>query len=204
MKKYIFILLALLLVFSCGKKEGDKKEGEDVTKTEEQRTDTAVAGESEVEAMEKEVQPQNKSESGLWEAYNKAKAASQKAIEAGNYKVIKRALNDAAKYAHELKRPIIEAWQYNNIAYYCIEEFKERTKYDFRMKQLGGMKPGPDRDRYNKETEKLFSDNFHFLNEATDYLKKAQFAAGTLLTKELKNKIRSNTSFIDQIKLLLS
>jgi hypothetical protein len=132
----------------------------------------------------------------LWAGYQSAKAKFKKASEIQDFQAMQGALSDAAHFAHTLDRPDIEAWQYNNIGYYTIMEFKQLVDYDSRITQLEKLPPSPGKSEYLKEIRRLFRNHTSILSEGLQYLEKAKAIDEVLDPSDRTEKIKNNQAFI--------
>lgn len=206
MKYTLFVLTIILVMAGCSPKKETKKsiEKEDTQKSGEQQKPNEPETAPEIAAPVKEEEPQEMpkreetviSDPELWKGYNTAKQKLREAKETGDILQIKKHLLDAAFYAKKLNRIGIEAWQYNNIGFYSIEEFKKRTNYDSKMYELSSMKPGPNKESFHNALKEELHKEFDLIKDAEKYL---------LISKKLDTKhadesrtgmIESNLSFI--------
>jgi hypothetical protein len=139
---------------------------------------------------------EGRSEAELWKAYNTAKARLQQAQDDADYETMVASLLDAAACAEALDRPGIAAWQYNNIGYYAIVEFKRVTDYQKRMDTLQEMKPGEEKRDYLHETRAILKKHMFLLEHGFMYLQKAETMESELNNSDRKAKIESNKQFI--------
>ena len=142
------------------------------------------------------VETGGKSEAELWTAYNEAKTRLQTAKEASHFEGMVESLLDAAAFAEALDRPDIAVWQYNNIGYYAIVEFKRLTEYQERMDALQAMTPGEAKRLYLQETRTLVLKQMTLLERGLHYLQRAESMESELNNSERRDKIESNIRFI--------
>jgi hypothetical protein len=148
-----------------------------------------------VEAREP-VETGGMTEAELWTAYNLAKTRLETAKETNHFEGMVGSLLDAAACAEALNRPDIAVWQYNNIGFYAIVEFKRLTEYQERMDALQGMPAGETKKRYLEETRALILQNMNLLERGLRYLQKAEDMESELNNSERREKIESNIRFI--------
>ena len=205
MRILIFILTMLLMILGCENKEPESTKKQPVAK-EEKQPDAALEEKVEVD---KETEPESRqlktgektlTDADLWEGYASSKLALESAKKANDIQGITSALLKAAHYAYELNRPDIEAWQYNNLGYYSIKEFKRLTDYKTRLSNIESMPPGKEKAATIENTRTLFRRQILLLNEASDYLKKADEVDKTLEISDRTLKIKSNMDFVRWVK----
>jgi len=137
-----------------------------------------------------------RTEAELWEGYNEAKKHLSEAREQEDHEASVEYLLKAADFAERLGRNDIAVWQYNNIGYYSILEFKRLVNYQDRMDTLQVMKPGAEKTAYLKETRELFNQHMEILSEGLTYLRKAESMEEKLNNAQRMEKILSNIRFI--------
>jgi len=140
----------------------------------------------------------------LWERYNKTKEAINIAKSQKKYKELVELLKKEAKTSEELGRRDIQAWQLNNVGYYSIEEFKKKTGYDERMRQLASMKDPKKRKEYYQETTKILKKYKKILDDSHPYLIKAKKLDEVFPDKKRKRIIANNLSFVNDIKKMIN
>lgn len=140
------------------------------------------------------------SEADLWKKYKLAKENLETAKISENFNGIIKSLITAAQYAHRLNRRDIEAWQYNNIGYYSIQEFMRLTDYQTRMSTLESMDPGKEKAANIRKTKSILKTHFNILKDAAPYLEKAGNLDKNLDDPERTNKIQSNIKYIEWIE----
>ena len=129
-----------------------------------------------------------------------AKANLETAKQKDDIIEIKKYILEAAFFANQLNRKDIEAWQYNNISYFSIEEFKKRTDYNTRMRKIESMKPGEDKNVYIQEVKKNFLIEKPLIIDAEKYLVEAQNIDKELDDEARTAIINSNLQFVKFIK----
>lgn len=198
-RNLLLSLLLTLFILTCGDKESVNKEKE---KAIEQitSTDSMKIANKDEEKINKQFDQKPKSVEELWSDFRAAKASAEKAREAGNIEEVTVSLFLAARYANELNRPGIAAWQLNNIGYYSIVEFKKRTDYDKRMAKIEFIRHREEKIRYIKETKKVFKENIELLTNANNYLEDAYELDSYLNDANRTQKIYSNLKFIDWVR----
>jgi hypothetical protein len=205
MRILIFILTSILLILGCKNKEPESTKKQPVAK-EEKHTDAALEEKVEVgketgpESRPLETGEKTLTDADHWAGYTSSKSALESARRANDIHGITSALLKAAHYAHELNRPDIEAWQYNNLGYYSIKEFKRLTDYKTRLSKIESMPPGKEKAATIENTRTLFRGQIGLLNEAANYLKKADEVDKTLEISDRTLKIKSNMDFVRWVK----
>ncbi len=198
-KNMLLGLFLTLFILTCGEKEsankGKEKATEQITST-----DSMNIPNKEEEKINKQFEQKPKSVDELWIDFRAEKASAEKAKEAGDIEEVTVSLLLAARYANELNRPGIAAWQLNNIGYYSIVEFKKRTDYDARMAKIEFIRHREEKIRYIKETKKVFKENIELLTNANNYLEDAYELDSNLNDANRTQKIYSNLKFIDWVR----
>jgi len=138
--------------------------------------------------------------SQLWAEYYAARDSAEAARSRGDIAAVTAALVKASRAAIGLNRKDLAAWQLNNIGYYSIEEFKERTDYTSRLSATENIRRGPQKDLYIKETKRIFRDNLYLLMDVTKYLEEAYEMDKDLDDDERTQKIYSNLTFVDWVR----
>lgn len=207
LKTTIFLLL---LIIGCSKQkpQAEKKNTDISTQpevTEIQKDTTAIEDVETVEEKELEVETvvlaENKlTEQELWKAYQQAREEVETAKTEKKWKDLREQLLLAAEYAELLKRPDIAAWQYNNIGYYAIEEFKIVTDYFTLLDQLNALEFGKEKQEKYKAISSIFLKNFYILNNAEIYLNKSKEIDNSLTDEGRTKRINNNLLFIKEIK----
>ncbi|MBN2282040.1 MAG: hypothetical protein JXQ65_15765 [Candidatus Marinimicrobia bacterium] len=132
----------------------------------------------------------------LWQKYREAREKSKEALSNSEFHQALDHLKAAAIYAEKLDRGDLAAWQYNNIGYYSIQEFKGVTNYDYRMHHLRSISDKNQKEQYLSETKKIFSKNINLLTTAESYLKNALKIDEHYHDQDRTEKINSNLNFI--------
>jgi hypothetical protein len=206
MVKYTAVaVILLMLITGCGKKE---PQAEMSAETEVNPADMGEAVDSvPVEPPQESApepvsgpKPETLSEAQLWECYTLAKQTATRARDRKDLEGVVQALEEAAQAANSLNRPDIEAWQYNNIGYYTIQTFQDRTGYMGLMARLEAMPPGREKTAVIKETRTVLRDHFSLLEDAAYYLEKAREVDAGLDPSERTEKIKSNLDFIRWVR----
>ncbi|MFP4546862.1 MAG: hypothetical protein ACLFQM_01935 [Fidelibacterota bacterium] len=138
--------------------------------------------------------------SQLWQKYRTFREESKKAFNNSEFQEAITNLKLAAKYAQQLGRDDLVAWQYNNIAYYSILEFKGLTNYDYRLHQLRTIDNPDKKEEYLEETKTIFRKNLKILTDAEEFLEKAYKIDENYNDQNRTDKIYSNLKFIDWVK----
>jgi len=109
------------------------------------------------------------------------------------------ALHEAAQIALQLNRQDIAAWQLNNIGYFSILEFKKRTDFDRRLKELDESRNKKNRQHLSREVKSIFFEHIELLEKASVYLEQAYDIDGELGKSDRTEKIYNNMKFIDWV-----
>ncbi len=215
MRKIITItLLAAVLCVQCEKpKEQSTPAPEKTTpdKITPQDTINRLKPQMEEDSIKKEKVPEDSvwtaqeeiettATSQLWQKYRKFREESKKAFNNSEFQEAITNLKLAAKYAQQLGRDDLVAWQYNNIAYYSILEFKGVTNYDYRLHQLRSIDDPEKKEKYLEETKTVFQKNLKILTDAEEFLEKAYKIDENYKDQNRTDKIYSNLKFIDWVK----
>jgi len=142
----------------------------------------------------------NRTTQQMWNDFYAAKNSADSALIKENYTVVKDYLKKAAFHAMEVSRDDIAAWQLNNIGYYSIEEFKQRTDYINRMRTIENMRQGPQKTTYIKETKEIFKKHLPILLNATSFLEEAYDLDKDFDDNDRTEKIYSNLAYIDWVR----
>ncbi len=209
----IIILLVAVLCFQCQQQKDHpapaKKEAaqtqpkqQDTTKQNEptQKQDTITTRVEQEDPLPVSSKSEESATSKLWEKYRKFREDSKKAFNNSKFQEAITNLKLAAKYARQLDREDLVAWQYNNIAYYSILEFKGLTNYDYRLHQLRSIKDPDRKEKYIEETKDIFRKNLKILTDAEEFLEKAYKIDENYKDQNRTDKIYSNLKFIDWVK----
>ena len=136
----------------------------------------------------------------LWKNYKTAKENLKIAKESDDIFQIKKYLLEAAFYSEKLQRNDIASWQYNNIGYYSIEEFKKRTGYVERI-YLYSLKKNPEEQKkYAKETQQILKLEMKLIDDAEKYLLIAQKIDSGLNDDSRTETIISNLQFVKYVR----
>ncbi len=228
MKYLITVLLVLMLVLGCSEKQ-QKSEQNTIAQDETKAVDDNVTADVTIPKEETpvenpkpvseegiETEPEEVrhnevkqtettlSESELWSIYRDARSKVDIAVEDKKWSVVRENLIKTAEAAEQLSREDIAAWQYNNIGYYTIEEFKQVTDYFTIMEQLDQLDFGEEKKIRYKQMITIFSKNLYLLEENKPYLLKAQDIDSTLDDKIRTSRIENNLNFINEIEEMVS
>ncbi len=140
------------------------------------------------------------SESELWQKYRETKADLEIHRDENNYPAQIEDLKIAAQCANLLEKPDIEAWQFNNMGYFTILEFKRLAAYHERINKIETMKAGKDKIAFTDETKQKFAEYFYLLESAEKYLNKAKRIDKDLNDMNRTKMILNNKKFVDSIK----
>ena len=227
MRKLLLLFFCLItMVYFCGKKQEEPKAIEQKTgpntieklilkdtikpvpqheKSEEQKqieqeqiATAKIKTNRETKKSAKEI-----STTQLWQKYKKSRESSKEAFNNSEFQQAIDNLITTANYAEKLDRNDLAAWQYNNIGYYSILEFKGKTNYDYRLHQLRSIKDKEETNTYRTETKKIFNDNIKILTDAEKHLKKALEIDANYTEKNRTEKINNNIKFIEWVKNFL-
>jgi len=142
----------------------------------------------------------NRTVEQMWQDFYTAKDSVNAALNRGDFAAVRDFLKQAAFHALEVSRPDIAAWQLNNIGYYSIVEFKQKTNYDHRMRTIENMRRGPEKIVYLKETKEIFREHLPTLLDAAGYLEEAYELDKDFNDADRSHKIYSNLAFIDWVR----
>ena len=216
------IILVVLLLTGCSKKKKEevKSETDKVLKSFNSGTELAAKQIKKIkEQSEKQMgiiksasknklnewgRSTKETKEELWERYNKTKKAINLAKSNKNYEKLIKLLKKESKTSEKLGRRDIQAWQLNNVGYYSIEEFKKKTGYDERMKQLASIKNYKKRKKYYKETAKILENYKKILDDSYPYLIKAKKIDDVFPDEKRKKIIANNLAFINDIKNIIN
>ena len=219
-KVSLAIILVVLLLSGCSKKKEVKSEADKMVKKINSGTQLAskqidkIKEQSEKQmdiiknASKKKLNEWGKTtkltKEELWERYNKTKEAINIAKSQKKYKELVELLKKEAKTSEKLGRRDIQAWQLNNVGYYSIEEFKKKTGYDERMKELASIKNPKKRKEYYQETARILRKYIKILDNSHPYLIKAKKLDEVFPDKKRKKIIANNLSFVNDMKKLIN
>lgn len=142
----------------------------------------------------------NRTVKQIWNDFYTAKDSADSALARSDFPAVKNFLKKAAFHAVEVSRNDIAAWQLNNIGYYSIVEFKQKTDYDQRLRTIENMRRGPEKIVYIRETKELFKEHLPLLLEAAKYLEDAYELDKDFNDEDRTQKIYSNLAFIDWVR----
>ena len=219
MKKFLYHILFLLLFISC--KEDEKKikvpshekaisriesSSKTYKKTESDSVSSPLNEPTNNNLDNKDRRSTNsaKSISELWSTYKSTKELAAKFISENNLDSIIVYLSIAADAASDLSREDIATWQLNNIGHYSINEFKERTDFDIRLRQSVALTNSNAKALHLEETKLLFSEHYIILSNAKIYLDKAQILDSKFNRSERTDIIKRNIQFIDWVDNFIS
>jgi hypothetical protein len=138
-----------------------------------------------------------------WADFKMAKAEAEEAKAGGDLETITGKLLVLADISTSLERPDISAWQYNNIAYYSIEEFKKKTDYANLMSKVESATDEKDKSALIDGAKKVIGENISILTTAKEYLEKARkLDEGLTVDRKDENRtnaISNNIGFIDWV-----
>ena len=140
------------------------------------------------------------SEAELWNKYREAKDNLEAHRAANDYPAQIEDLKITARCANLLNKPDIEAWQFNNMGYFTILEFKRLAEYHERINRIETMKGGKAKTEFTNETRQRFADYFYLLESAERYLNKAKRIDKNLNDMNRTKMILNNKKFVDSIK----
>ena len=136
----------------------------------------------------------------LWESYNAIKDEVEGLPAEENILQTIVKLHMAAKYAMALERPDIAAWQLNNIGYYSILVFQQKTEYQDKLRRMEAMPADSSKFNYMERIRLVFRENFKLLSQASRYLEKAYELDSRFEEKDRTQKIYNNLKFIDWVR----
>lgn len=193
--KYLPPSILLSIVFfgvMCSKSKPETKQ---TTTTEQMDTVTTTQ-----EKFLPETTDSNRTVQQMWSDFYAAKDSTDAALARSDFPAVKNFLKKAAFHAVEVSRNDIAAWQLNNIGYYSIVEFKQKTDYDQRLRTIENMRRGPEKIVYIRETKELFKEHLPLLLEAAKYLEDAYELDKDFNDEDRTQKIYSNLAFIDWVR----
>ncbi len=211
MKIFIILTILAVLAFGCQTKQDEVRSDEilenlpesapkdTLPKTLEIQSRSDIDGTSKPEKQQTQESEDSEflSQKKLWDSYNLVKAKIEEAENNDNLEDMSKFSHEAAIFANALQRSDIEAWQYNNAAYYLIKEFKERTDYQAKMDQLNSLKLNKEISDYRASIQKDFRQQSQLLSKAEGYLKKAKAIDSKLEKTDRTIIISNNLSFVD-------
>jgi len=142
----------------------------------------------------------NRTVQQMWNDFYAAKDSVDSALSRSDFLMVRSFLKKAAFHALEVSRDDIAAWQLNNIGYYSIEEFKRKTDYNLRMRNIENMRRGPEKIVYIKKTKEIFKDHLLILLDATSFLEEAYELDKDFNDNDRTTKIYSNLTYIDWVR----
>jgi len=152
----------------------------------------------------REPEPEIKSITELWEDYKFAKDKIAEFVLENDLDSIPFYLNLSSDIAYELGRVDLAILQLNNIGYYSINEFKNRTDYDKRIHTLVTFYDMEQKAIYANETIAIFKRYFRILNRAKQYITKAKILDSEFEPSERTKNIAENVEFIEWIRDYIS
>lgn len=224
MKRIIFTLIIMLLIINCQKdkvsdeysplddKTNDISQNIDSIKTEDQTVNDIqpepeqVLKDSDQQSLEKlpKIKPTEYStpmtKAELWEKYNNSRQEVNLYKENWDFEKLINSLNQTAEISQKLQRPDIASWQFNNIGYYSIVEFKRRTDYNNRFKDIEAMPYGQEKIQFINETKEIFRREMDLLTSAQESLYDAIEIDNLAPDKERQKIINSNINYINSVK----
>jgi hypothetical protein len=207
MKKFSYYTLFLLLLISC--KEEEKKINVPSPQKAISRIDSVTYARNKpanniLEKKDSLASSNVKSISELWATYKTTKILAAKFVSENNLDSIIVYLDIAADAASKLSREDIASWQLNNIGHYSINEYKDRTDLDIRLRQLESLTNLKAKGLHLEETKSIFSYHFKILSNAKIYLHKAQILDRKFKKTERTDIIKRNIQFIDWVDNFIS
>jgi hypothetical protein len=230
MKNCIFLIIITCLFLGCQNKQSQqsaKSENESIQIAEEQKT------ESEKEIKQEETEKTSKQDDGdtkknteineeetekytnseeeekwlsterLWKMYNESRAKTKAAEKKDDFEEMSKYSHESAVYANALERNDIEAWQYNNAAYYLIKAFKQKTNYQDEMNTLNNLELKVDILEFREEMKQKFRQEQRLLSKADGYLVKAKEVDDKLEVSDRTKMIANNMLFVSDVLGLL-
>ena len=213
------VYLLLLLVFLACQKNKQQAENQEIFQSSQQESETTepqklesttditdTSTEIEDQSQVEELTPFDQNDAAdlstsgdLWDAYNQVRNNINIYKDNWDYDNLIKSLDEAAQIAIKLNRPDIAAWQYNNMGYYSILEFKKRTDYASRMNDLQIMPYSEEKKQYIQETRDKLRDEFFLLESARENLYDAMEMNSQSPDKEREKIIDSNVNFINTV-----
>lgn len=153
----------------------------------------------------KQDDPQSKK---TWADFRQAKAEAEDAKQGGNLETITAKLLVVADISTALDRPDIAAWQYNNIAYYSIDEFKKKTDYANLMAKIEGSMDKKEKSDLIESAKKTLKGNISLLEKAKEYLEKAKGLDDSVSAdkkdESRTNAISNNLNYVEWVQKFIA
>jgi len=194
--KYFVCIILICTLFGC---QEQKKENPEVTTLQKAENKTKI---TEQDSMKKVNEPEKEkwlSEARLWEMYNEARSKVKAAEKKENFEEMSKYSYEAAIYANALERKDIEAWQYNNAAFYLINAFQNKTGYHNEMDQLNKLELKTEILEFREQMKKKFRKEQRLLSKAEGFLEKAKEIDDELEESERTKIISNNQSFVSDV-----
>jgi hypothetical protein len=106
--------------------------------------------------------------------------------------------------ADKINRIDIVIWQYDNLSYFYIKEFQDRTGYLEKMDILSNMKKEKDRINYISNLRINYKKEFKLIQTADQYIKISKQMETLNPNKDRDKAIESNDNFIKFIYYFLN
>ena len=199
MKKVLIIILTLFFLFSCENSNSNKKN--DLQK----QSSNSVSSDPKPNSVKIILENASVNDidtllaENLWKKYLDVRSRSKEALINNDLDSCKLYLLEATECAKKLDRNDIAAWQLNNIGYYLIEDFKKKTDYANRMKEIESYPFGQEKLNYIQDTKILYNENIKQLYEIKKYLEEAYELDSEYDYSERTKIIYSNLKFVDWI-----
>jgi len=225
--RYLSLLFVFFLLTSCGEKAPEQAESSAQTEStmqsesaidsgsvesskdsvEAESTTTLVEGteaksepvEAQSTAPVKPAEPVVQNKAVLWRSYRQVKGDIKKAEAADNYQKQVKLLLQAADLANQLERQDIEAWQYNNVGYALIKDFKAKANYYDNMNELDNLVYKSEIEASREKIKAVFSQHLDLLKRAKLYLLRAERIDNDLEKSSRSHTIASNLLFVNQV-----
>jgi len=137
--------------------------------------------------------------------YSKAKQQFLEVKYTNDFDIMMNALYRYAVCAENIKRFDVAAWQYNDLAYYYIQEFKDRSDYVDKVTQIFDCKTNKQKKILIIEVKSNFILYMDLLNMAKNYLIKAEILDSKYgHDKERDKDILSNWNFINYVNKFMN
>ena len=199
--KYFVCIILICTLFGCQEQKKENSPEETTLQKAEHKTKI-----TEQDSMKKVNEPEKEkwlTEARLWEMYNEARSKVKAAEKIEDFEEMSKYSYEAAIYANALERKDIEAWQYNNAAFYLINAFKNKTDYHNEMDQLNKLELKTEILEFREKMKNKFRKEERLLSKAEGYLEKAKEIDDKLEESERTRIISNNQSFVCDVLNLI-
>jgi hypothetical protein len=115
-----------------------------------------------------------------------------------DFDLIISSTNHLIKCSEKIKKYDIVAWQYNNLSYYYIQEFCDRTGYEYNVKKCKEIKKINEKNKFINKLKIEYAKEIKLLNVAKKYIEMADKLNKQYPDKDRTVIIGSNMVFIDK------